>query len=441
MRIPLLGHSVDLARDPLGFTRSLRDRGEVTTIFIGPRPVLVVTSVDLIRAVLVTEARKFDKGAMFDELRTHLGNGLVTSAGSFHRRQRRLAQPAFHGDRISGYADVMTARTVDSLASWSPGKPVELTEHLNRLTLDVLLDVLFGSDRNAMLDKSITAWLSIRQKATKRALSPVAAWVDRLRLRRESGRPAAGQDEKAVLCATLAELIERRRAGGDDDDLLSMLLSANNDDGSERMSNAEVCDELLTMFVAGTGTMSATLAWTWHELSRHPEIEKHLHREVDTVLMGRAATISDLPELSYTRRVAQEVLRLHPVWLLMRRALEPVAIGEIRLDPGDDVYFSPHALHRDPALYPAPERFDPDRWLPERSGDLPRFAYIPFGAGNRLCIGEGWAWTELVIVIATIAARWRLVPEPGFRPKTRVGTVERPHRLPMIPEARGLPRD
>jgi cytochrome P450 len=239
------------------------------------------------------------------------------------------------------------------------------------------------------------------------------------------------------LYAVLARLVRARRAQhGEQDDLLSMLLASQDPRTGARMTDEELCDELVTLFVAGTETVSAALAWTFHELARHPEVEARLHAEVDATLGGRPVSAADLPDLRYTRRIAQEVLRLHSVWLLMRRAVAPVELGGVALEPGAEVFFSPYALHRDPRWYPDPNAFDPDRWLPERSAGLPRGAYIPFGAGNRLCVGEGFAWAELAIVIATVASRWRLVPVPGHEVRPRIGTLEEPERLPMTPYPR-----
>jgi cytochrome P450 len=235
----------------------------------------------------------------------------------------------------------------------------------------------------------------------------------------------------------LGLLVAQRRAElVDHGDLVSMLMLARNPRTGEQMNDAEVCDELLTLFVAGIGTVSAALAWACHELSRHPQVDARLSAELRAVLSGRLPTAADTGELRYTRRVIQEVLRLHPVWLLMRRAVAPVEVGGIELAPGDEVFFSPHALHRDPSLYPEPDRFDPDRWLTARCSGLPRGAFLPFGAGNRLCVGEGFAWAEMTIVVAVIMTKWRLAPIPGHEVRARVGTVVRPTSLPMCPVPR-----
>lgn len=407
--------------------RSLRGHGDLVRIAIGPRRVYVVNSPELIRRVLVTDARKFDKGALFDQARAHLGNGLVTSSGEFHHRQRRIAQPAFHTDRIARYAELMIERAAERTGAWQEGVPLELTGEIGRLALDVLLRCLFAEQPADEVRAVLVRSLSTKQGSMKRALSPLAAWTDLLARRPDAPVERTGMPE---LHAVLARLVADRRAAPDaQDDLLSVLLAA-------PMTDEQLCDELVTLFVAGTETVSAALSWTFHELARHPEIEKQLHAEVDEVVGDRPLASTDIGELRYTRRVCQEVLRRYAVWLLMRRAVAPVELAGVRLAPGTEVFFSPHALHHDPELYPDPDVFDPDRWLPERSAGLPRGAYLPFGAGNRLCMGEGFAWTEMAVVLATVAARRRLVPAPGHEVRTRIGTLVEPDRLPMIPVAR-----
>ncbi|MEU9187995.1 cytochrome P450 [Streptomyces sp. NPDC048484] len=437
-RNPLAGHAGRLGRDPLGFVCGLRQHGNLVRIYVGPKPVYVLNSADLIRQVLVTDARAFDKGALFDELRGHLGEGLVTSSGAFHHRQRRLAQPAFHARRIERYAETMTQQAADLAASWRQGQQVDLTAEIDRTAREILLRTLFAAPLAPEAVEAIAAWMAVKHHAMERTLSPAGAWSEWLsaRLRRPTrpvGRP--GRKHAPGLRAFLTHTIsEYRTHGTDRGDLLTMLLDARDARTGEGMRDAEVFDELLTLFTAGIGTVSAALAWTFHEIAGHPEAEQRLRDETDTVLGGRPAVAADLPKLPYTRRVAQEAMRLHPVWLLMRRAVRPVTLDGVALPAGTELFVSPHALHRDPALFPDPDRFDPDRWLPERCAHLPRGAYLTFGAGNRMCIGESFAWTEMAIVTATITGRWRLRPVPGDQVRAQVGTVTRPDRLRMIPE-------
>lgn len=345
-RVPVLGHAPHLRRRPLKFVRELRSHGAITRIRLGAREVHVVNSSELIRDVLVTHARKFDKGELFDRLRPHLGNGLVTSSGVFHHRQRRLTQPASHACQVTRYAEIMSRHVAEWTAGWRPGEPLDLTGEIDRITLRILMSVLFGPAPVPGLAAKVTAWLSVRQAAMKQALAPRLPWLDRLRTPRTRD---VGQ--RAELCAALIAVIRDRRAGGDD--LLSVLVRAQDPRTGEAMSDDEVCDELLTLFVAGTGTLSAALAWTFHTVPAHPRVADRLRAEVDAVLAGRPAEAADVPRPGYVRQVVQEVLRLHPVWLLMRRVIAPVQLGGVVFVPGDEVFFSPHALHRDGGLYPA----------------------------------------------------------------------------------------
>lgn len=427
--VPLLGHAPALRRNPLGFMRSLRSQGDLVRMAIGPRQVYVVNSPELIRRVLVVEAKKFDKGVLFDRARAHLGNGLVTSAGEFHHRQRRMVQPAFHSDRIARYAEFMIEQAGERTATWRDGAQIDVTREISSLALDNLLRCLFAEEPAAEVRAVVARSLSSKQGSMKRALSPREAWRDRLG-RRANEPVVVERTGLPELYAMLGRLVAQRRAEPDDqDDLLSMLLAA-------PMSDEQLCDELVTLFVAGTETVSAALAWVFHELARNPEVERRMHEEVDSVLCG-GPVLPDVSRLRYTRQVCQEVLRRYSVWLLMRRVVAPVELAGLELAPGAEVFFGPHALHHDPELYPDPDTFDPDRWLPARCADLPRGAYLPFGAGNRLCMGEGFAWTEMAVVLATVAAWWRLVPVPGHEVTTRIGTLLEPDRLPMIARRRG----
>ncbi|MER6913478.1 cytochrome P450 [Streptomyces sp. NPDC000594] len=452
--VPLLGHVPRLRRDPLAYLRTLRDTGDLVTLRLGPRRAVLVTSPELVRRVLVTDARSFDKGAMFDDLRLRMGNGLVVSDGEFHRRQRRMAQPAFHPDRVDHYVRAMTHRTGERIAHWRPHTPLDLTGELDELALDILLDTLIAPAGTALgeagapgtlraeppdpartaLRAAAGAWLTVKSGALRRTLSPLAAW--RARLRPAAPRPAA-DERPAELRRLLAGEIDRCRAAGTDrGDLLSALVAARTPDGATAMTDTEIGDELLTLLVAGTGTVSAALAWTFTEIARHPEAARALEEEADAVLGGRAATAADLPRLRRTERFLREVLRCHAVWLLMRRTVTTVRLGGVTLPPGTEVLLSPHALHHDPDHFAEPDRFDPERWRTAPPGRGSRHAYLPFGAGNRQCAGDGYAWAEMAVVVATVTGRWRLLPAPGDRPRPRVGTVVRPERLLMTPVPR-----
>jgi cytochrome P450 len=223
----------------------------------------------------------------------------------------------------------------------------------------------------------------------------------------------------------------------DHGDLLSMLLLAQDIDTGTGMNDQQVHDEVMTMLVGGIETTALALAWTCHELARHPEVEARVHAEVDEVLAGRTPTFADLDNLVYLKQVVNEVLRMYPVWFLMRRTLAPVELGDTVLPEGAEVIFSPHALHHDPASFEDPHRFDPDRWSPERAATIPKGAFVPFGAGTRQCVGNLFAQAEIVITVATIAARWRLVPVPGKPVRVRFTSAAYPKGLLMTAVPRG----
>lgn len=433
-RLPLVGHAVPLRRDPLRFLCGLRQRGPVTKIYIGPRPVHVINSPEQVRELLTVQARSFDKGAMFDALRVPLGDGLITAAGDRHLRHRRLVQPAFHHERIARYARTMAERSLARSADWAPGTTRDLVPDIHRLTLDVLLRTLFAAPHEPGLDAAVQDWLTVKYHSMRLALSPLHAWAERVPLLPGWRPPDAGPLRRLV--DVQLRIIEGYRADGRDrGDLLSMLLLAGGPEGA--LTDAEVTDELITLFLAGTGTVSASLAWALHEISRRPDVQRRIHDELDSVLAGRPPAFEDLPALVYTRQVLTEVLRLHPPsWLLMRRAVRPVTLGGVRLAPGDEVFFSPYALHRDPHLYEDPEDFDPDRWPADAAAKAPRHTFLPFGAGSRLCIGEDYAWTELTLAVAAFTAGRRLEPAGTAPVRALVGTVLRPDRLPLTARPR-----
>ena len=235
----------------------------------------------------------------------------------------------------------------------------------------------------------------------------------------------------------VTEVIAAGRAdGADHGDLLSMLLRARDADTGESMSDQQVYDEVVTILTGGTDTVGLALGWLFHEVGRHPEVEARFHAEVDDLLHGGAPTAEDLPKLGYTRQIVNEVLRVYPIWLLMRRTNADVELGGTHLPAGTEVVYSPQALHHDPRNFPDPQRFDPDRFAPERITEIPKGAYVPFGAGGRQCIGNTFAQTEIALAAATIAARWRLVPVPGKPVGLKVTGAAYPRQLPMTAEPR-----
>jgi cytochrome P450 len=421
-----------MLRRRFGFTSSLREYGELVKVYLGPIAMYFVTSPELTHRVLVTDAGSFGKGAMFDKFRPFVGNGLVLSNGAFHLRQRRLIQPAFHRDRIAGYARTMQKAVSDLVEPWRPGEVREVNEDMQALAVTIVGQALFGTElgRSAIAEARESIPIVIKQGMI-RALSP--AFVEKLLVRGNRQFDQAVERMRAVVLKVIADW---RASGTDQGDLLSMLLMAR-DDGGEGMTDQQVYDEVVTLLSAGIETSALALAWLFHEIGQHPEVEHRLHREIDEVLAGRAAGIDDIPRLTYTQQVINEVLRMYPIWILMRRTNQELDLNGTRLPPGTEVTVSPHALHFDPRSFPEPHRFDPDRWAPDRVKDVPRGAYIPFGAGTRQCIGNTFAQIEMAITVATIAARWRLVPIPGKPVKVKYTSTAYPARLSMT----AVPRD
>jgi cytochrome P450 len=426
-RWPLAGHTPALLRQRFDFTSSLHHYGEVVRLFLGPLPVYLLTTPELAHRVLVTDAANYEKGIMFDKFRPYFGNGLVMSNGAFHLRQRRLMQPAFHRTRIAGYADMMVRVAADLAESWQPGEIRAIDDDMQHVAITVVGRTLFSTELDdAATEETKRSIPIVIKQGMIRVLSP--AMLEKLPL------PGIRGFDQAI--ARLRELvlgiIARRRADGQDrGDLLSTLLLVQDEETGETMNDQQVYDEVVTLMTAGIETTAIALAWLFHEVARHPDVEKRLVAELDEVLGGRAAGFDDLPKLTYTRQVVDEVLRMYPVWLLMRRAVADVELGGVTLPAGTEVAFSPHAFHHDPRYFPDPERFDPDRWSPGRAESVPRGAYVPFAAGARHCLGYSFALTELVVVAATVLSRWQLVPVPGKPVRTKVTGAPYPSRLPM----------
>ncbi|MGA6164919.1 cytochrome P450 [Amycolatopsis magusensis] len=427
-RWPLLGHTVPLLRDPLGLFDAVRGRGDVVRLFLGPLPVHLVTTPELAWQLLVTDGGKFDKGIVFDKMRPLFGDGLATSNGDLNRRQRRLVQPAFHRDRVAGYAEqAITGLATELADSWQPGQIIAFDEQMQDLALTVSGRTLFsaelGDDVLAEIQRSIPIML---RYVLLRAFSPKL--VEKLPIPANRRFDAAAVRLRRVITEAV---VTARSSGTDNGDLLSMMLLARDEDTGEGMSDEQVRDEVITILTTGAETTAVALAWFFHELGQHPDVERRFHAEIDEVLGGRPVRFEDLPALGHTHRIIHEILRRTPPLILMRRAREDTELGGVAIPAGAEVAVSQHTLHQDPRYFPDPGRFDPDRWTPERMAALPRGAYLPFGAGARLCPGHFLAPTEIAIAAVTIGARWRLVPVPGKPVHAKIKATMQPNRLPM----------
>lgn len=425
-RWPLLGHTPALLRRGFGFTQGLRVHGDLVRVYLGTLPMYFVTTPELTHRVLVTESTSFRKGAMFDKFRPFVGNGLANSSGSYHLRQRRLIQPAFHRDRIARYAETMRTAVSALSDSWQPGEIREINEDMQGLAVTIVGEALFGTEMGgSAIEEARRSIPVILRQGMIRALSPEL--VGRLLVRGNRRFNQAAQRMHAVVSG----LIDGWRADGvDRGDLLSMLLMARDSDGVT-MTDQQAYDEVVTLLSAGIETSALALAWLFHEIGQHPDVERRVHEEIDQVLAGRPVTFDDVPKLTYLRQVITETLRMYPVWILMRRTLRSINLGGVRLPEGTEVTISPHALHFDPRSFTDPTRFDPDRWVPDRATDMPRGAFIPFGAGTHQCVGNTFAQLEMAVTVATIASRWRLVPVPDRPLEVTYSNAAYPTRLSM----------
>jgi cytochrome P450 len=427
------GHEmIPFRRDPVGFlARLARQYGDVSQFRVGPVKMFLLNHPDYVRDVLITHHEKFHKGRALQRSKRLLGEGLLTSEGAHHRRQRRLAQPAFHRHRINAYAEVMIEYAERTSARWGAGQTLDVADEMMRLTLAIVGKTLFDADVESEADE-VGGALTEVMELFGYLLLPYAELLDKLPL------PATRRFRRARarLDAVIYRIIEeRRRAAADRGDLLSMLLLAVDEEGDRTgMTDEQLRDEVMTIFLAGHETTANALTWTFYLLAQNPEAEAKLHAEVDLILDGgrRRPAPEDLPDLRYTEMVVAEAMRLYPpAWAVGRMAIEEHEVGGYLIPRGATALMSQYVMHRDARFFPDPERFDPERFTPEAKESRPQYSYFPFGGGVRRCIGEGFAWTEATLLLASIARRWRMRLVPGRR-------VELKPRITLRPGANGV---
>lgn len=435
---PLVGSLFQYRESNINFLMKLvREYGDIVRFSaLGTRFVLIAEP-EAVHEVLVRQVANFPKDE-FDVgvLSKYIGRGLVTTNGETHRQQRRLTQPAFHARRIQSYAETMVDYTLQTLEAWTPGTVRDVNRDMVDLTMFIVSKTIFDTDRDAMATEAHAIGDAIHQlqglaDQEYDDIIPMPEWLP-------LPRHARYRRARSVVDATVERILAERRAGADSEgvtdrgDLLSMLLLSQDEEG-HGMSDAEVRDQLVTLFIAGHETTSNALSWTWYLLSQNPHVEAKLHAELDRVLAGRTPTLADLRELPYTSMVLKESMRIYPpAWTLnLRKTKEATTLGDYRVEPGDVIMVSPYAIHHNPRLYPEPHKFDPERFAPEQEAQRHRYAYIPFGGGPRVCIGNSFATMEAELIIATIAQRYQM---------QFVGTapVERQAQITMSPKG-GLP--
>jgi cytochrome P450 len=440
---PLVGSLFDAWDDALGmFVRCFRDHGDLVHLRFGPFDYYFVSDPDLVHHVLVENSKGYVKSRNYRGLKLVLGEGLVTSEGDFWRRQRKLAQPAFHRERLAAFAEQMVTHTTTMLSRWETRPdvraPLDVHAEMTALTFRIVGTTLFSVDlegeASAVGDSLAHVMHAVDDYAE--ALVPIPMWVptpSNVRFKRTLKR----------LDDMVFHIIEDRRAHPHDlgkADLLDMLMSAKDEDTREQMTNRQLRDEVMTLVLAGHETTANALTWTWYLLSKHPDVARRLADEVHEVLGDRTPTLADLPRLKITNAILQESMRLYPpVWAFERQALEPDTLRGFPIAKDAIVGFSPFVIHRHPAHWDNPEGFDPDRFLDARAERRHRYAYLPFGGGPRQCIGNGFAMMEAQIIVAMIAQRHRLElvcgerveidPTVTLRPKSGVHMLVKPPLL------------
>jgi cytochrome P450 len=426
-------YTLSFWRDPIGSLLALsRDYGDVVHWKFAGTDTYLLKDLEHIRRVLVTDHRAFMKGRALQVARRVLGNGLLTSEGDFHDRQRRLLQPLFLPERVATYGPAIVEAAERTSHRWREGDTVDVQREMARLTLAIVGETIFAADLTGETDELADA-LTTALDGLNLFMLPYAGALERLplppmrRFRRAQGR----------LDRTVARLLDdRRKSEATGDDLPSVLLTAAEREG---WRTTEMRDEAITILLAGHETTATALTWTWYLLACHPDVQAKLHRELEQELGGRAPGADDLPRLVYAGMVVSEALRLYPpAWLIGRRALVDYELEGYTIRAGSIVIVSPYVTHHDPRFYPDPFRFDPERWTAERRRERPRYSYFPFGGGPRVCIGETFAWTEALLVLATLARRWTMRPLAGYEAELEPRVTLRPRGgMPMTLARRG----
>ena len=432
----LLGSAIEIARDWLGFYKGCAEEyGDVVCVHLAHVPVYMIVHPRDIETVLVTNAANFTKSADYRALARVLGRGLLTSEGDFWKRQRSLIQPAFHRQNILGYSAVMTQAAGRMLDSWPEKGERNIHDDLMRVTLDIVSQCLFGAEVAAVAEQVGRAMEVVTERFMVNASLAML-------FRFEIPVFFAPREWRAIrkLNEIIGSIIRKRRSSGQPrEDLLDMLLRVRDADGNP-MSDAQLRDEVMTLFLAGHETTAIALSWACYLVAQNPHIEAKLAEELQAVLGGRVPAPEDLPRLRYTEMVIKEAMRLYPaVWGIGRRAIEECELGGYRVPAGSNVFILQWRTQRDPRFFPDPDRFDPERWRedPVRSGKIPRFAYFPFGGGPRVCVGASFAMMEVTLLLAMMQQRFHLEIVPGHPIEIFASVTLRPkYGIRVIPQRR-----
>ncbi|MEW1646950.1 cytochrome P450 [Streptomyces sp. NPDC091219] len=432
-RVPLLGHGWKLVRDPLAFMAQLRDHGDVVRLRLGPKTVYAVTAPALTGA-LALNPDFIIAGPLWESLEGLLGKeGVATANGPTHRRQRRIIQPAFKLDAIPAYGPIMEEEAHALTERWATGGTIDCTSESFRVAVRIAARCLLRGDfMDERAERLCVALATVFRGMYRRMVVP-AGPLYRLPL------PANREFNRALadLHLLVDEIVAERRASGQKpDDLLTALLEATDDNG-EPIGEQEIHDQVVAILTPGSETIASTIMWLLQVLTEHPEHADKIREEVESVTGGRPVAFDDVRKLTHTNNVVVEAMRLRPaVWILTRRALADTDLGGYRIPAGADIIYSPYAIQRDARSYDHNVEFDPDRWLPERSKDVPKFAMSPFSNGNRKCPSDHFSMAQLSLITAAVAARYRFEQVSGSDDATRVGITLRPNRLLLRPVSR-----
>jgi cytochrome P450 len=443
--------------DPIKTLSTISQKyGDISYFKLGPKQhvqhVYLINNPDYIEKVLIYDHRNFKKGPRLQAAKAVLGEGLVTSEGDFHNHQRRLIQPIFHPKQIMSYANIMTDYAIRFRDRWKNEDIVDVSQEMMELTLGIICKSVLNYDVESEAEQ-VGKWLTITRNYSKRLQSPIGHVLDKIPI---LPAPKGARKAKEELDSLVYGLISDRRRHQQEepdnkrfDDLLSRLLKAQDSNltgpaslnstqssSNDKMSDKQVRDEVMTIFIAGHETTANALTWTFYLLSQYPDAEKKLHDEIDSVLgatdgnshnSSRIPTPDDIPKLQYTEKVLRESMRLYPpVWTMGRYVENDYPVGEYTIPAGSSILMSQYVMHHDPRYYEEPEQFNPDRWTAKFKTDLPRFSYFPFGGGTRGCIGEPFAWMEGILIIAVIAQKWTMRLVPGQRIKLDPAITLRP---------------
>ncbi|MCP3801336.1 cytochrome P450 [Allokutzneria sp. A3M-2-11 16] len=433
----LAGHALKLWREPLDFFRSLPQHGGVVRIGLGPKNAFVVNDQDLLHEMLVGKAELYPQGLLSEKMKPLLGDASSTLSGEEHRKRRRMMAPAFRQQRVNGYVALMTELSEQRGAQWRADEPFSLRTDMNDLALMTVITALLSSEASKDAVAELHELLPVFLKGLFRRLVLPGFLLDLIPTKGNRGFTTSVRRMREIT----EEVIRAYRADSTDrGDVLSIMVRVRDEETGDTFTDSQILNEIMALVLAGTETTGNMMTFAFQNLARRPDVEARMHAELDEVLGGRPVTADDIPRLVLTQRVVDECLRMYCPWMLTRQAAEETELGGVRIPKDAFMIYSPNTVCRDERWYPEPHRWDPDRWNTDRQP--PKRSWIPFGAGGHICPGNIFGRVEMIVHIATIAARWRLRPEideldPGA-PVTEIGSaaVVHPDDTPMIPTRR-----